>query len=80
MMRTVSRAWRASTAKALSAPAYIVFGDATLRGIALTEPATLDELGQVSGVGAAKLERFGEAVLAIVRGDEPPALDIPAAE
>ncbi|WP_297600582.1 DNA helicase RecQ [Microcella sp.] len=74
------RAWRASTAKALSAPAYIVFGDATLRGIALTEPATLDELGQVSGVGAAKLERFGEAVLAIVRGDEPPALDIPAAE
>mgnify|MGYP002621419534 CR=1 FL=1 len=74
------RAWRASTAKALSAPAYIVFGDATLRGIALTEPKTLDELGQVSGVGAAKLERFGEAVLAIVRGDEPPALDIPPAE
>ena len=67
------RAWRASTAKALEAPAYIVFGDATLRGIALTEPTTLDELGQVSGVGAAKLEKFGAAVLAIVRGDEPPA-------
>lgn len=74
------RSWRASTAKALGAPAYVVFADATLRGIALTEPSTLDELAQVSGVGAAKLERFGDAVLAIVRGDEPPALDIPPAE
>ncbi|GAA1731756.1 DNA helicase RecQ [Microcella frigidaquae] len=67
------RAWRAATARALGAPAYVVFADATLRGIALTEPSTLDELSQVSGVGAAKLERFGDAVLAIVRGEEPPA-------
>jgi len=71
------RAWRASTAKALEAPAYIVFGDATLRGIALTEPTTLEQLGEVSGVGAAKLERFGEAVLAIVRGEEPPPVTMP---
>jgi ATP-dependent DNA helicase RecQ len=66
------RAWRAATARELESPAYIVFGDATLRGIALTTPATLDELGQVSGVGAKKLEAFGEAVLAIVRGDAAP--------
>jgi ATP-dependent DNA helicase RecQ len=65
------RAWRAATARALNSPAYIVFGDATLRGIALTEPTSLDELGQISGVGSKKLEQFGEAVLAIVRGDEP---------
>ena len=71
---------RAATARALGAPAYVVFADATLRGIALTEPTTLDELSQVSGVGAAKLERFGDAVLAIVRGEEPPAIDIPPAE
>ena len=68
------RAWRAATARELGAPAYVVFADATLRGIALTTPSTLDELSGVSGVGAAKLEKFGEAVLAIVRGDEPPAL------
>ncbi len=68
------RAWRAATARALGAPAYVVFADATLRGIALTEPSTLEELATVSGVGAAKLEKFGDAVLAIVRGDEPPAL------
>ena len=67
------RAWRAATARELGATAYVVFADATLRGIALTTPSTLDELSGVSGVGAAKLEKFGEAVLAIVRGDEPPA-------
>ena len=71
------RAWRAATARELGAPAYVVFADATLRGIALTTPSTLDELSGVSGVGAAKLEKFGEAVLAIVRGDEPPALAAP---
>ncbi|MER3390570.1 MAG: DNA helicase RecQ [Microcella sp.] len=67
------RAWRAATARELGAPAYIVFGDATLRGIALTEPSTLGELGEISGVGAKKLEQYGEAVLAIVRGEEPAA-------
>ena len=71
------RAWRAATARELGAPAYVVFADATLRGIALTTPSTLDELSGVSGVGAAKLEKFGKAVLAIVRGDEPPALAAP---
>ena len=70
------RAWRAATARELGAPAYVVFADATLRGIALTTPSTLDELSTVSGVGAAKLEKFGDAVLAIVRGDEPPALGL----
>jgi ATP-dependent DNA helicase RecQ len=74
------RAWRAATAKALGSPAYIVFGDATLRGIALTEPTTRDELGQISGVGAKKLTQFGDAVLALVAGLEPPPLNIPTAE
>jgi ATP-dependent DNA helicase RecQ len=67
------RAWRAATAREAGVPAYIVFGDATLRGIALTVPSTLDELAQISGVGQKKLDQFGDAVLAVVRGDEPPA-------
>ncbi|MFN3707350.1 DNA helicase RecQ [Microcella sp.] len=70
------RAWRASTAREAGVPAYIVFGDATLRGIALTTPSTLDELAQISGVGQKKLEQFGEAVLAVVRGDEPPVVEV----
>ena len=45
-------------------PAYVVFHDATLRQIATEEPATLAALGTVSGVGAAKLERYGESLLA----------------
>ena len=74
------RTWRAATARALGAPAYIVFGDATLRGVALTTPSTLDELGQISGVGARKLEQFGESVLAIVRGEDPPIAEPAASE
>jgi len=58
------RAWRAATAKEQGVPAYVVFHDATLRQIATEEPADLAALGTVSGVGAAKLEKFGDQVLA----------------
>jgi ATP-dependent DNA helicase RecQ len=58
------RAWRAATAKEQGVPAYVVFHDATLRQIATEEPATLAALGTVSGVGAAKLERYGGSLLA----------------
>ncbi len=67
------RAWRSETAREQGVPAYIVFGDATLRGIALTEPSTLTELGTISGVGEKKLEQYGGAILAVVAGEEPPA-------
>jgi len=62
------RAWRAATAKEQGVPAYVVFHDATLRQIATEEPATLAALGTVSGVGAAKLERYGEGLLAALQG------------
>ena len=64
------RAWRAETAREASVPAYVVFPDATLAAIAQQRPATLDELFAISGVGAKKLESYGGAVLAVVRGDE----------
>jgi len=67
------RAWRAEVAREQGVPAYIVFGDATLRGIAVTEPATLEQLATVSGVGEKKLEAYGEAVLAIVTETVPAA-------
>ncbi len=60
------RAWRAGIAREQSVPAYVVFADATLRGIALTRPGSLDALAEVSGVGAKKLETYGDAVLGIV--------------
>lgn len=62
------REWRAAVAKQQAVPAYIVFGDATLRGIAISKPTTLAELGGISGVGEKKLENWGEALLAVVAG------------
>jgi ATP-dependent DNA helicase RecQ len=60
------REWRAGVAREQGVPAYIVFGDATLRGIAVTKPATLEELGTISGVGEKKLESYGAGVLEVV--------------
>ena len=60
------RAWRAGEAREQGVPAYIVFGDATLRGIAISRPSSLDELGTISGVGEKKLEQYGDAILEVV--------------
>ncbi|PZE38583.1 MULTISPECIES: DNA helicase RecQ [unclassified Curtobacterium] len=60
------RQWRAGQAREQGVPAYVVFNDATLRGIAAVKPSDLDELSEISGVGAAKLESYGRAVLDVV--------------
>ena len=60
------RAWRAATAKEQGVPAYVVFNDATLAAIAQARPSSLSELRGISGVGDAKLERYGEAVRQVV--------------
>jgi ATP-dependent DNA helicase RecQ len=62
------RQWRGETARAQSVPAYVIFHDSTLRDIALRRPQHLDELATVNGVGAAKLERYGSAVLDALAG------------
>jgi len=64
------RAWRSGEATAQGVPAYIVFGDATLRGISVTRPSTLEELGTITGVGEKKLEQYGDALLAVVAAAE----------
>ncbi|MDM4762193.1 DNA helicase RecQ [Galbitalea sp. SE-J8] len=61
------RAWRATRAREQGVPAYVVFGDATLRGIAITRPASLGELASISGVGEKKLEQYGAELLELVR-------------
>jgi ATP-dependent DNA helicase RecQ len=57
------RAWRAATAREQGVPAYVIFHDATLRQIAGKAPATLAELGTVSGVGENKLAKYGQQIL-----------------
>lgn len=60
------RQWRKATALESDVPAFVVFTDATLTAIAEARPATLQELATLPGVGASKLEKYGEAVLAIL--------------
>ena len=60
------RAWRAAEAKAQRIPPYVIFHDTVLRDIAAVRPASIEELGQIKGVGASKLQRYGAAVLGIL--------------
>jgi ATP-dependent DNA helicase UvrD/PcrA len=61
---TALREWRLRRAKEDGVPAYVVFHDRTLAAIADQAPASLDELAVISGVGPAKLDRYGKEVLA----------------
>ncbi len=64
------RAWRLERARSDSVPAYVVFTDATLEAIAARGPASLAELGTVSGVGSVKLDRYGADVLALLHAGD----------
>ena len=48
-------------------PPYVIFHDKTLAEIARIQPASLAALAAIAGVGPAKLERYGAAVLAVMR-------------
>jgi ATP-dependent DNA helicase RecQ len=72
------RAWRAAISKEQGVPAYVIFHDATLREVAARCPATLAELGTVSGVGESKLARYGQQVLDTLDALPPePAAPVP---
>ncbi|MDL2341261.1 MAG: RecQ family ATP-dependent DNA helicase, partial [Pseudomonadota bacterium] len=60
------RAERRRLAAEAGIPPYVVFHDSTLREIAAARPASLADLARVPGIGAAKLERYGSAMLAVV--------------
>ena len=61
------RALRRRLAEEQEVPAFVVFGDAALRGLAAAKPTTPDAMLQVSGVGPAKLQKYGEPFLAAIR-------------
>ncbi|MDO9236896.1 MAG: DNA helicase RecQ [Aquabacterium sp.] len=60
------KAWRAGVAREHNLPAYIVFNDATLADMARIAPQTLGEMGGISGVGAKKLQAYGDQILAVL--------------
>ena len=63
------RACRKRLADAQNVPPYVIFHDATLRAMLADHPQNARELRAVSGVGDSKLERYGEAFLAVLRDE-----------
>ncbi len=65
--------WQALKAKRLElareqgVPPYVIFHDSTLLEIHNRKPQTLDEMGQISGIGQAKLQKYGKAFLDALR-------------
>lgn len=65
------KAKRRELAEAARAPAYVIFNDKTLIEMAETAPKTLDDMARVGGVGAKKLERYGQVFLEVINGEAP---------
>jgi ATP-dependent DNA helicase RecQ len=65
------RAWRLDVARRAEVPPYVVFHDRTLAEIAHRRPDSAGALATIAGVGPAKLERYGESVLAVLREGAP---------
>ena len=62
------KAWRTEQARQQAVPPYVVFHDRTLLELAARRPGSLAELAEVGGIGAAKLERYGEGLLELLQG------------
>ncbi len=62
------KSWRFVEAQSQSVPAFVIFHDSTLAGIAAANPKTRADLAEISGIGAKKLERYGEAILELLHG------------
>ena len=67
------RALRKRLAEEHAVPPYVIFPDATLLEMLRSKPTTMAEMARVSGVGARKLERYGEAFLEVLAGGDTPA-------
>jgi ATP-dependent DNA helicase RecQ len=61
------RVKRRELAELAGVPPYVIFHDATLRELAERQPAHLSDFARISGVGARKLEAYGEAFLTVIR-------------
>ncbi len=66
------KAKRRELAEAARVPAYVIFPDRTLIEVAEKRPSSLDDMARVAGVGAKKLERYGQIFLEVVAGDVDP--------
>ena len=65
------KAKRRALAEAAGVPAYVIFTDKTLIEMAETRPLSLDAMAHISGVGAKKLDRYGQIFLETIQGPSP---------
>jgi superfamily II DNA helicase RecQ len=70
-LATRLREWRAAEAKRLGVPAYLVLHDRTVTALAQTRPGNPNQLLEIDGIGPAKVEKFGEAILGLCAGIPP---------
>jgi ATP-dependent DNA helicase RecQ len=68
------RAWRAEQAREQGVPAYVVLHNSHLEEISRLKPTSVHELGRIKGVGLRRAARYGEEILALVRGEEPASI------
>jgi len=61
--------WRRKEAARRFVPAYVILHDSTLTRLASGKPATLEELAQVAGIGPAKLNTYGRALVSLLAAD-----------
>lgn len=61
------KSWRLEEARTQSVPAYVILHDSTLIELARQRPDDMDELADIPGFGARKVERYGEALLARIQ-------------
>jgi ATP-dependent DNA helicase RecQ len=61
--------WRKIKANELDVPAFVIFGDKTLRELAQVHPTSLDQLVDIYGIGEAKIEKFGAELLEELKRD-----------
>ena len=65
---------RRALAEEAGVPAYVIFADRTLIEMAQRRPQSLDQMMDITGVGAKKLESYGRAFLSVILGAEPAAM------
>ena len=74
-LETRLRKWRKTEADKTGKPAFFVFSDAILRALVQAAPRTIPELMTVRGIGPNKADRYGAAICALCRGQDPTNLN-----
>jgi ATP-dependent DNA helicase RecQ len=66
-LRQRLRGWRLELSRKLNVPSYVVLHDSTIDAICRVKPASVGELLEVPGIGERKAQRYGDAILRLVR-------------